>query len=224
MYCEKYHCTLSAAACRKRQKMAAQGGGANWIGWHLRGDTGCSDCYQGRAVMAAKPEKEDILMTEETASYGTDAKTATCKNPACSRPNPQPLNAAHFYKNPGYKTGFDGTCRFCRDAAAKKVRQRAARALKAAQPDQNRPETKKPDQTGPKPASRAHAPAPQTESSSGALLSELFAGHPGLRRRVEELAAAELRSIKNQILWMLLQGRADHSCNHLKTADQSDGQ
>jgi hypothetical protein len=112
MYCEKYHATIPEKTCIARQKRAK-----THVMGRYRGDPGCADCEQGKAISmkgaATDMEEKQIPETDPIKSTGMRAMRV-CKK--CG----EKKALDEFYKNSQCRDGREGACKACKNAAKRK--------------------------------------------------------------------------------------------------------
>jgi hypothetical protein len=138
MFCEKYKCAMSEAACVKRQQLHTSGYNRYWG----ERDPGCQDCAQGKQIMNIYQKGE--TMTEDQANYNwssTKDQQKQCRH--CGLMVSMIEAGDHFYRSNNAKDGFEGTCKKCKTKMATE-RRRAKKAEEQGKPDRKEKKTPAP--------------------------------------------------------------------------------
>jgi hypothetical protein len=222
--CEKYNCNMLKSACVTRQKNAERNDRVSSPRYHRpgTGDVNCIDCVQGKLIAEGKnpvPEQEEKNMTEEQAEYTVTMKI--CSRADCSHGGaPQQLDDFDTCKKS--PDGKKANCKDCRrDMQTRhRLRQRALRDSKKSAPHKPEPmpddmpvgpggqapevgkTDTKPSGTG-FPACQSVRQAGKPAPHPNQLIID-FSRHQEVLESISEIAAAEIRTPENQVLYWLV--------------------
>jgi hypothetical protein len=216
MFCEKYKCAMSRAACVKRQRLHAPG----WSRFWGERDPWCQDCAQGKEIM--NTYQKGGTMTEDQAKYNwssTKDQQKHCRH--CGLLVEMMDAGDHFYKSKNTPDGFEGTCKQCKNKLAterrraKKEKAQGKPVRKAKKP----PAPAAPEKTDPtkkndhgidwEEVNREREAEKQFRRLAVPALDDLVkelcdrAGYPDLYADLEGIAKEQMRPPHLQLLYML---------------------